>query len=86
MSKATQEIALSKKGKHIVVSETTFDKDGFGSAVRRGIIPIDPERDADEMLELAQERSWKLSGEVDINGFYAVEQVKTVEKGTEVEQ
>lgn len=82
MDEKSQDISLSKKQNHIVISETTFDENGFGSSTKRGIVPISPDRDPDEMLELALDRKWKLGAEADVNGFYPVLQVAA---GTAVE-
>lgn len=66
-------LQLSRKRNHIVVTENVFDEDGFGDASgRRGIVPLAPGSDPDEMLEKALEYNWELGAEPDLNGFYKV--------------
>ena len=83
MDKSTQTVSLSKKKEHIVITEVAYDELGFGGETRRGIVPIAPDRDPDEMLEIAQSFEWTLGDEADLNGFYAPKRGK---KATEVEQ
>ncbi len=66
-------ISLSKKERHIVFTQTTFDTDGFEDGTKRAILAIAEDRDPDEMLALAQSRNWEFVGEPDINGFHKVQ-------------
>lgn len=83
--KAEVQLQLSRKRKHIVVTENVYDEDGFGDTGRRGIIPIEDGRDPDEMLEKAKAREWHLGDEADLNGFYKVTKGAALEVAEEDE-
>lgn len=64
-------LSLSQKKGHLVVTESIFE-DGFATSTRRGTVELDPERDPDELLEIAKASDWSLEGEPDQNGFCRV--------------
>lgn len=63
-------IALSKKKGHIIITVSTFDADGFASETKTAAVPIDPEKDPEDMLEKARQKTWEIHGEPDSSGFY----------------
>jgi hypothetical protein len=64
------EITLSKSKDYLVINVHTFDEEGFALESKRGISKIKPDLDPNDVLEAAQQRSWKLEGEPDSSGFY----------------
>lgn len=68
MTKVTQRISLTQSGKNLIVSETAYDADGFGQSTQ-AVVPIDPTKDAKEMLAKATRKQWELHGEPNPQGF-----------------
>lgn len=64
-------VTLSKKGDHLVFSKTVFE-DGFELDRKMAILMIDPEYDADEVLESAKEYNWIFGSEKNQSGFYPI--------------
>lgn len=79
MEKLTQRVSLGSNGQAIVVSNSTFDADGFGDGQTAGLIQIQPGRDPIEMWRKAANFKWDLSGNRSIQGF-----VSNVVKGREL--
>lgn len=82
---ATQRVALGRTGQAIIISDITFDKDGFATGQKSAIVPIDPMFDPKEMLEKAKLKQWELYGEPNLAGFVSAKIVGEVDPNTIVD-
>lgn len=71
-------VSLSKNHDFLVIRTDNFGNLGFSESTKTGLLKIDPDRDPDEVLELAQSdavKGWRYLGEPDRNNFYRVEPI-----------
>lgn len=66
---------LSKSKLHIVFTETEFDELGLGMEQKIAVIPIDPTKDPEAILEKARQVDWQFVGEKRTDGFYSIARV-----------
>lgn len=67
-----QRVSMGNAGQAIIITNLTFDEDGFVLEQKAGILPFDPDKEPAEVLKKAATKEWELHGSKNIQGFYSV--------------
>lgn len=67
-----QKVSMGSTEQALVITDLSFDNEGFVSNQKAGILPFDPDRDPTEMLDKAGKNEWELFGMKNIQGFHSV--------------